>query len=87
MLTLILKGIQLRKEVASRLVRNEEGQALIEYALLAFLIAIAAILFLVAIGVDLTEVFDEVEGNLGMNDDGAEAPVSPGDNDTVGPRG
>jgi Flp pilus assembly pilin Flp len=47
-------------------VRHEEGQTLIEYALLAFLIAIAAILFLSAIGLDLAETFDKVENSLGI---------------------
>ncbi len=51
-------------------VRSEEnGQTLIEYALLAFLIAIAAIIFLSAIGLDLAETFDEVENALGLNDE------------------
>jgi Flp pilus assembly pilin Flp len=47
-------------------VRHEEGQTLIEYALLAFLIAIAAIIFLSAIGLDLAETFDKVENSLGI---------------------
>jgi Flp pilus assembly pilin Flp len=47
-------------------VRYEEGQTLIEYALLAFLIAIAAIIFLSAIGLDLAETFDHVENALGI---------------------
>ena len=81
MLTLVMKGIQLRKEVARRLVRNEEGQTLIEYALLAFLIAIAAVLLLVAIGFDLEEVFNGVEDQLGVS--GADAISPQGDNDTT----
>jgi len=52
----------------SRLRKDEAGQTLIEYALLAFLIAIAAIIFLSAIGLDLAETFDEVENALGLND-------------------
>ena len=47
-------------------VRHEEGQTLIEYALIAFLIAIAAIIFLSAIGLDLAETFDKVEDSLGL---------------------
>jgi len=43
-----------------------EGQTLIEYALLAFLIAIVSILLLAAIGLDLAETFNEVEDSLGL---------------------
>jgi Flp pilus assembly pilin Flp len=50
----------------NRLWAGENGQTLIEYALLAFLIAIAAILFLAAIGLDLAETFDAVENALGL---------------------
>ena len=46
--------------------RKDDGQTLIEYALLAFLIAIVSILLLAAIGLDLAETFDEVENALGL---------------------
>ena len=49
--------------------RHDEGQTLIEYALLAFLIAIAAIIFLSAIGLDLAETFDKVEDSLGLGEE------------------
>jgi Flp pilus assembly pilin Flp len=55
----------LRAQLA-RVTKDETGQTLIEYALLAFLIAIAAIIFLSAIGLDLAETFDEVENALGL---------------------
>ena len=45
---------------------KSEGQTLIEYALLAFLIAIVSIVLLAAIGLDLAETFDEVENALGL---------------------
>jgi Flp pilus assembly pilin Flp len=48
--------------------RKEDGQTLIEYALLAFLIAIVSILLLAAIGLDLAETFDSVENALGIGD-------------------
>jgi Flp pilus assembly pilin Flp len=60
--------------------REEDGQTLIEYALLAFLVAIAAIVLLAAIGFDLQETFDAVEEALGLDD--GEAPAVPtGDED------
>ena len=55
----------LRGQLA-RLRKDEEGQTLIEYALLAFLIAIVSILLLAAIGLDLAETFDQVENALGI---------------------
>ena len=48
--------------------RKDDGQTLIEYALLAFLIAIVSILLLAAIGLDLAETFDSVENALGIGD-------------------
>jgi Flp pilus assembly pilin Flp len=65
----------------ARIRSEEEGQTLIEYALLASLIAIAAILLLAAIGVDLKETFDTVENALGLGD--GETPAATGDNDTT----
>ncbi len=53
---------------------------MIEYALLAFLVAVVSILLLTAIGFDLQEVFDKVEESLGISD--PETPVSAGDDDT-----
>jgi Flp pilus assembly pilin Flp len=58
--------------------RNEEGQTLIEYALIASLVAIAAILLLVAVGWDIQETFDQVEEALGFGTNGV-APT--GDED------
>ena len=50
-----------------RLRKEENGQSMIEYALLAFLIAIAAVVLLSVIGVDIAEVFDSVENQIGDN--------------------
>jgi len=63
----------------ARVRKEEEGQTLVEYGLLAFLIAIAAVLFLLAIGIDLTEVFDRVENSLGF--DAADDQGPTGDDD------
>lgn len=64
-------------------IREEDGQTLIEYALLAFLVAIVSILLLTAIGLDLAETFDEVENALGL---GAANDVhTPGTSDVATP--
>ena len=60
---LMLSSLALK--ALARVRRDEEGQSMIEYALLAFLIAIAAVVLLSVIGVDVAEVFDSVEDNLG----------------------
>ena len=74
----------LRAQMA-RLRQDEEGQTLIEYALLAFLVAIVSIMLLAAIGLDLAETFDEVENALGL---GAQNDVdTPGTSDVAAPTG
>lgn len=74
----------LRVQLA-RLREEDVGQTLIEYALLAFLIAIVSILLLAAIGLDLAETFDEVENALGL---GAPNTITtPGTDDTAAPVG
>ena len=65
--------------------RKDEGQTLIEYALLAFLIAIVSILLLAAIGLDLAETFDEVENALGLGSTNDVA--TPGTDDAAAPTG
>jgi Flp pilus assembly pilin Flp len=66
------------RRLAARL-NKEDGQTLIEYALIATLIAIAAIVLLAAVGFDLAETFNEVEDVLGVGEE--EAPVPAGDDD------
>jgi len=46
-------------------IRNEEGQGMVEYALILFLISIVAIVFLTQIGFDVRDVYDDVEDALG----------------------
>jgi Flp pilus assembly pilin Flp len=65
--------------------RKDEGQTLIEYALLAFLIAIVSILLLAAIGLDLAETFDEVENALGLGN--SNTITTPGTDDQAAPTG
>ena len=66
--------------------RKDEGQTLIEYALLAFLIAIVSILLLAAIGLDLAETFDEVENALGLGTSNT-IDTTPGTDDQAAPTG
>jgi Flp pilus assembly pilin Flp len=83
MLTLLAKTYGLRKELARRLSDEERGQTLIEYALIATLIAIATILLLTAVGLDLNETFNNIENALGIG--GADSVTTPGgDNDVAG---
>jgi Flp pilus assembly pilin Flp len=74
----------LRDQMA-RLRSDEEGQTLIEYALLAFLVAIVSIVLLAAIGLDLAETFDSVENALGLGDENTVA--TPGVDDASAPTG
>ena len=75
----------LRAQMA-RLRTDEEGQTLIEYALLAFLVAIISIVLLSAIGLDLAETFDEIENALGLGADNT-VDTTPGTDDQAAPTG
>jgi pilus assembly protein Flp/PilA len=46
-------------------VRNDEGQDLLEYALLVALIAIVAIAAITLTGENVTAIFDEIAAQLG----------------------
>ncbi len=52
-------------QVLSRFFRDERGQGMIEYALILFLISIAAILILTPIGARLVAIFTQVLTALG----------------------
>jgi pilus assembly protein Flp/PilA len=52
------------KSLLNRLVREEEGQDLIEYALLAALIALACTFAMKAVGTQLNLVWDGVKEKL-----------------------
>ncbi len=43
---------------------REEGQGLVEYALILVLVSIASILMLTALGTDIGEVFTQISGEL-----------------------
>ena len=64
---------------------GESGQTLIEYALLAFLVAIVSIVLLAAIGLDLAETFDEIENALGLGSDNTVGTL--GTDDATAPTG
>ena len=66
--------------------KDESGQTLIEYALLAFLIAIVSIVLLAAIGLDLAETFDAIENALGLGADNT-VDATPGTDDATAPTG
>ncbi len=52
------------KNVAAMLLKDESGQDLIEYALVAGLISLAAIVALTAIGPKIQTLFNNVSTNL-----------------------
>ena len=52
------------RDVVERLTEREEGQDMIEYALLAALIAIAAIAVIVLVGPELRKLFQDVINGL-----------------------
>ena len=60
---LVTKQVQLRTLVMS-LFDREEGQDMIEYALLAALIAIAAIAVIILVGPELKNLFQDVVNGL-----------------------
>ena len=70
----------------ARLREDERGQTLIEYALLAFLIAIVSIVLLSAIGLDLAETFNKIEDSLGLGANNT-VDTTPGTNDAAPPAG
>jgi len=52
------------KNLIVRFVREEEGQDLIEYSLLAAFIAVASIVALTALGPKVSKVFEYITGQL-----------------------
>ncbi len=54
------------KGLVDRIIREEDGQGMIEYALIAALISIAAITVIMTFGDDLIAIFTDVK--TGLND-------------------
>ncbi len=52
------------KNLFKRFVREEEGQDLIEYSLLAALIAVACIAAMTALAVDINQIFSRIGATL-----------------------
>jgi pilus assembly protein Flp/PilA len=52
------------KNIVTRFVREEDGQDLIEYSLLAALIAVACIAAMQALAVDINEIFAAIGAAL-----------------------
>ena len=52
------------KNLFDRIVREEDGQGMIEYALLAALLSIAAIAIILALGPQISGVFSDVQTAL-----------------------
>jgi Flp pilus assembly pilin Flp len=53
------------KNLFVRFVREDEGQDIIEYALLAAFISVVAYLIITQIGVDVTDIYTDVQGATG----------------------
>jgi pilus assembly protein Flp/PilA len=71
---LATKSLELHTRVMSRIrdLNREEGQGLVEYALILVLVSIISIAVLGVLGVDVDGVFEQVETALDGNDaDGA----------------
>jgi pilus assembly protein Flp/PilA len=61
----VLRAIHMRTILAlSTLKRREEGQALVEYALLVSLIAVVSIAVLTALGHNVSSIFSKIEHSL-----------------------
>jgi pilus assembly protein Flp/PilA len=71
---LAAKSLELHTRVMNRIrdLNREEGQGLVEYALILVLVSIISIAVLGVLGVDVDGVFEQVETALDGNDaDGA----------------
>jgi pilus assembly protein Flp/PilA len=62
--TSIVSGERDMKNIVTRFVREEEGQDLIEYSLLAALIAVACIVAMQTLAVDINEIFAAIGAAL-----------------------
>lgn len=70
------KSLELHARVLDRMreLKREEGQGLVEYALILVLVSIASIVVLTILGVDIDGVFETVETALDGTDDADPAP-------------
>ena len=62
----LVKAQQLKlQEIIARLTNREEGQDMVEYALLAALISIVAIAIIILVGPYLVDLFQDIVNGLG----------------------
>lgn len=54
----------LKNSSFSVIAKNQDGVTMIEYALIAALIAVAAVAILATVGTDITNIFTTVSGKL-----------------------
>ncbi len=60
-----IKLFPIRVSIAARMLRDrEDGQAMVEYALILALVAVAVVGVLQALGSTVTNVFNSVNGSL-----------------------
>ena len=61
---MLLMYLRATSHLRDRLQREEEGQALVEYALILSLIAVAAIVILKTLGNQVAGIFTSISNNL-----------------------
>jgi pilus assembly protein Flp/PilA len=58
--------VELIRRLAGRLIDNEQGQSMVEYALILVLIAVVVIVVLIILGNQVQNVFCNISGALGQ---------------------
>ncbi len=53
------------KALLTRFVRDDEGQDLIEYALLAGFISLVAVAAIISVGTGVNDVYNSIDGQIG----------------------
>jgi Flp pilus assembly pilin Flp len=61
---MLLMYLRATTYLRERMERAEEGQALVEYALILSLIAVAAVVILKTMGGKVANIFTQISGNL-----------------------
>lgn len=61
----MMNMMHMMKVYAKSFFKKEEGQGMVEYALIIALIAIVVIVALLALGPQIVAVFDDITGELG----------------------
>jgi pilus assembly protein Flp/PilA len=58
--------VELIQRLAARLIGNERGQSMVEYALILVLIAVVVIVVLILLGNQVANVFCNISGVIGQ---------------------